>query len=361
MNRSDLIQLGAPRTYPAVSILAPTHRHAPENRQDPIRVRNLLAEAVKVLEADLGKREAALVLEQLDLGIAEIDFEHTLDGVAVYATADEHHTFLLPYTVPERLVIDSSFATRDLVLALNRSYRYLVLVLSEQPTRLFRATLDTLEEVSSHGFPMEMELPAGATEEPRDFGQRASAHRDERHRQFFRQVDAALGDVIAGERLPVIVAGVERYQAFYAEITAHAPLLAGRVEGSHDRTPAHELAKLVLPVAKAHFAAQRAEVLEQLDRSIGQRRYASGIDEIRTLALAGRGQHLLVEQGYRQSARIVDEHVVPLDEPDAVGEDVVADVVDEVIETVLAQGGEVTFFDDGVLEAHGRIALITRY
>lgn len=47
-----LASLRRPRHYPAVSVLVPTHRRKPDNAQDPIRLRNLLAGAAKELEAD---------------------------------------------------------------------------------------------------------------------------------------------------------------------------------------------------------------------------------------------------------------------------------------------------------------------
>ena len=37
------------------------------------------------------------------------------------------------------------------------------------------------------------------------------------------------------------------------------------------------------------------------------------------------------------------------------------DAVDEVIENVLADGGEVFFYDSGVLDLHRRIAAVLRY
>jgi hypothetical protein len=52
------------------------------------------------------------------------------------------------------VVIDETFATRDLVYALNRLSRYWVLALSEKPTRLFEGVKDTLVEVENQGFPM---------------------------------------------------------------------------------------------------------------------------------------------------------------------------------------------------------------
>ena len=45
MNRHDIRLLQAVRLYPSVTITLPTHRTSPDNKQDPIRVRNLVTEA----------------------------------------------------------------------------------------------------------------------------------------------------------------------------------------------------------------------------------------------------------------------------------------------------------------------------
>ena len=65
MNREDIQRLQAVRSYPAVSILMPTHLAAPENRQDPIRLRNLVGEATDRLLAELSRRDAQPVLDRL--------------------------------------------------------------------------------------------------------------------------------------------------------------------------------------------------------------------------------------------------------------------------------------------------------
>ena len=52
LSPTTLTELRRPRPYPAVSVLTPTHRREPENAQDPVRLRNVVAEAKKQLEAD---------------------------------------------------------------------------------------------------------------------------------------------------------------------------------------------------------------------------------------------------------------------------------------------------------------------
>ncbi len=47
MNRQDLKYLREQSGYPAVSITLPTHKTFPDNRQDPILLKNLLSRVEK--------------------------------------------------------------------------------------------------------------------------------------------------------------------------------------------------------------------------------------------------------------------------------------------------------------------------
>ncbi len=66
---------------------------------------------------------------------------------------------------------------------------------------------------------------------------------------------------------------------------------------------------------------------------------------------------LAVEEGFTYPARLSPDgdFLTPAD--DVSHPDVVDDVVDELIETVLLRGGWVAFVPDGALAEHGRVAL----
>jgi hypothetical protein len=70
IHRSDLLQLQAINEYPSVSILAPTHRTSPDNKQDPIRVKNLVTEAKNRLLSEFSAREMEPLFTKLD-GLVE--------------------------------------------------------------------------------------------------------------------------------------------------------------------------------------------------------------------------------------------------------------------------------------------------
>jgi hypothetical protein len=140
MNRHDILALGRLSGYPSLTITLPTHRTAPDNRQDRIRLRNLVKQATERLLGEFSKREIESLLSRLESLVANVNYRHALDGLVLFVNRDFDAKYYLPFSLPERVVIAENFLTRDLVFAMNRTPRYWVLVLSEKPTRLFEAT-----------------------------------------------------------------------------------------------------------------------------------------------------------------------------------------------------------------------------
>ncbi len=358
--RSELKRLQSHNEYPSVSLLAPTYRSSPANKRDRIVVKNLLTKAIDRLHREFKKREVASVVQHLSKLVDRVDWKHTLDGLALFASKDDATAIYLPFKVKPRVSVDGSFATRDLVFTLNRAPRYRVLVLTEKPTRLFEATTNVLTETTDKPFPMVHTGPGGASRLPGGQGINRSGVRDESHRQFFRQVDDALATFQKEDHLPVVVVGVDRYLAFYQEITKDPDAIVGLVAGSHDDPSPSKLGKLVWPVFKAGMTLVRTRALVRLGQAVSANRHASGIDQVWRAAFDKRCQTLLVETSFEHPADVSPDGDRLLRYTGS-GAAALDDAVDEVIEKVLADGGEVYFYDTGVLDLHQGIAAVLRY
>jgi hypothetical protein len=173
-------------------------------------------------------------------------------------------------------------------------------------------------------------------------------------------VDDALASIQKEDHLPVVVVGVDRYLAFYQEITKDPDAIVGFVAGSHDAPNPSTLGKLVWPVFKAGTTLKRTRALVRLDEAVSANRHASGIDQVWRAAYEKRCQTLLVETGFEHPADLAPpgDRLLPYSGRGAAALD---DAVDEVIEKILADGGEVFFYEPGVLDLHQRIAAVLRY
>jgi hypothetical protein len=361
MNLHDLKLLQAIRSNPSLTITLPTHRTSPDNKQDPIRVKNLVTAAANRLIAEYGKRTVEPILRRLEEITSDIDYRYTLDGLAIFVNQDMARMFMVPFPLHERVVVDETFFTRDLVFALNRTPRYWVLALSEKPTRLFTATRETLSEIETGGFPMFHLGPGGEQGIPNDPAVNRSAYRDEHHRIFFRQVDAAFASFMAGDRLPLALIGVDRYLAFFREVSKHSDAIIATLTGNYDTTSAHDLGRLIWPLVETNLHHRRTQILREIDAAVGGQRATSTLGEVWRFAQESRIATLLVEEDYHQPA-LIDEsglRLTPVDDPTTPG--ALDDAVDEVIATVIERGGQVVFVPNGSLGVHQRIAGILRY
>ena len=364
MQLSDLEKLVRTHAFPAVTILLSTQRERPGNPEDPLRLRHLVDRATDRLLREHDRREIAPLIERLNRAAAEVDFAHPGSGLAILATADEAHVFAVPFELPERVVVNETFATRDLLVGAYRTPRYRVLALSAKTCRLMEGAGTALSEARQGPFPMEVEAPREADTPHKDLPIHES-QRDEAYRFVFRAVDRALDEVDAAEPLPLVLVGVERDLAFFREVTRHGRSVVGQVAGNHVADSPATLGRLVEPVMAAHSAAQGIEAVSDLLEAVGAGRAALGIDEVCALAGEGRGRKLVVEEDFRCPARMVEGRPVAtgveLDPPDGVEGIDLVDAVDLAAEAVLTTGGGVVFVPSGSLAQNGHIGLLLRY
>ncbi|MFD5103026.1 baeRF3 domain-containing protein [Streptomyces albidochromogenes] len=361
-----LAELRKPRPYPAVSVTLPTHRHWPESQQDHIRLRNLLTEAEKRLADDpeVSKATASAVSQQLAAAADALDPEYFGDGLVVYASPEEHRSFLVGGSVPERIVINTTYLTRNLVALAAREREYLVLVLSTGEVRLWRGRGEEVTEDVDSGYPV---ITSGAERDgapSRDGGQWASQD----FRNMLAEADRKLTAVLQGNRLPVVLVGLPQQIAAYREVSHHGQALAGELEsgGLLNTTPAEMSAQLA-PVRRALADADTARAMRGLDEARSGKRYSAGVQDVWQAAGEGRVALLVVEEGLRVTARPetvegAERATLTLQAP---GEEsspgMEDDIIDSVVETVLSADGEVIFVpDESLADAHG-IAAALRY
>ena len=147
------------RTFPAISVYMPTHRVGPEIQQDPIRLKNLVGRARKVLVEESGMRgpEADRLLEPIAHLVADSDFwQHQDEGLALFLSAGRLRSFRLPVSFEEHLAVGDGFRVKQLLEVVNSGERVYVLALSRQRVRLLLATRFEVGEIDLGELPTTM-------------------------------------------------------------------------------------------------------------------------------------------------------------------------------------------------------------
>src|SRR5690554_2957686 len=110
-----------------VSIILNTHRTMPDNQKDALTLKNLVKEAEERLLNNESKRDAKALVGRLRNLESTIDHSQNLESLILFVNEDIAELVRLPVVVENRVVIDHTFATRDLVRALHVETNYFVL------------------------------------------------------------------------------------------------------------------------------------------------------------------------------------------------------------------------------------------
>ncbi|MFJ7276518.1 chemotaxis protein [Kitasatospora sp. NPDC098663] len=356
-----LAELRRPRRYPAVSVLLPTHRSEPDNTQDPVRLRNLVAEAKNRLHADeaVSRADRLDVVEQLDRALTEVDLVHAEDGLVIFAAPGEHQVWSLPRPVPSRVVLSETFLTRNLVSAYTAGAPYWVLTVAADRVALFSGSGPHLAEHTGAAFPLDQVPPDWDVERKERIGDVPSTFRDEETRRFLRSADTALAAVLEADNRPLYVLGEAAAISLLDEVGTAAKRATAQVShGGLGHAAAAAVAEAVRSTVAEQGSKAVTELHERLDQAQGVKGLAAGIDEVWQTVAEGRAAVVAVEEDYWQPVRVTDNHLVPA----AAGEpDVREDMVDEIVERALDTGAKVQFVPTGELDARGHIAAVLRY
>ncbi|MEW2391911.1 chemotaxis protein [Streptomyces venezuelae] len=355
-----LTELRQLRTYPAVSVVMPTHRREPDNAQDAVRLRNLVAEAKKQLRSDpaVTKERLADVSEELDRAVAEVDLVHAEDGLVLFAAAGEHQVWSLARTVPARVVLSDTFLTRNLVAAQAAERPYWVLAVSADRVSLWSGGGESVKEHTEDGFPLTRSLEDPDAERKERIGDLPSTFRDERTRTFLRTAVQALGDVLGSRPRPVYVAGEAAALSLVDDIGGAAEDAVHMRHGGLADGPAAAVWQAVRPQLAARDESELGATLQELDGARGRKEFAAGLDEVWQNATGGRVRLLAVEDTYRTTVREDGGHLVPAGSDDLDAHD---DIVDEIVERAMETGAQVRFVPEDALADKGRIAGVLRY
>jgi hypothetical protein len=380
LTAESLGELASFRQQPCLSLYQPTHRRHPENRQDPIRYRNL----VNALQAALRQRcpavEIRLLLQPFEALDHDQDFwNHTLDGLAVLGGPDLFRVFTLPQPVGELVVVADSFHTKPLRRFLQSVDRYQVLGLSRHRIRLFEGNRHALDEIDlAPGVPRTItEALGGELTEPR---QKVSSHggvgrgrQPMRHslggkkdevdldaERFFRATDlAVLERHSRPSGLPLILAALPEHHHLFHEVSRNPFLVADGIKVNPDAVPIEELRALAWQVVEPQYQARLATLAEEFERARSQQLGSDDLTKVAEAAASGRVATLLIEAD-RQLAGRFDGATgrIELADPSPPQGD---DLLDDLGQRVESMGGRVLVIPPERMPAQTGLAATYRH
>lgn len=380
----ELKALQSQQRPPCLSLYQPTHRHHPDNQQDSIRFRNLVAKLEKSLnQKESAKRHASLLGSLQSLAEDAEFWNHRTDGLAIFVSPERFELFELQRPVRELAIVADSFHTKPLLRVLQSADRYQILALDRSQAKLYEGNRYALDEVALEETPATIEEALGAElSEPHltvaSYGAGAAraagsaappavhGHGDKKDEvdidrdRFFRAVDrGVLEHHSRPSGLPLILAALAEHHAPFRAVS-HNPFL---VDGGIERSPASldldSLREEAWRSVEPKYHERLASLTDNYRLAHSRELATESLEEAARAAVEGRVGVLLVEDD-RQIAGKIDPasgelQRGSLDDPNF------DDALDDLAQLVLRTKGEVVVVPSSNMPSETGLAATYRY
>jgi hypothetical protein len=341
-----------------ITIILNTHRTKPDKLQDPLALKNLVNQAKMRLQKLDDKEKSKHLIEKLEKLSYSIDHTYNQESLLLFVNESICTYTRLPISVGNRVVIDKTFATRDLIRAMHQETNYFILVLSEQQVRLIEAMNDKVVQEIGNPFPI-----INSHLFPTSKAEKKNAQiESNRLSEFFNQVDKEFNAIHYIHPLPLLICSeASNYHEFKKIADNEHLIFPVFIKGNHLSEKGQVIAKEAWKVVKKYIIEKENKRLDELEEAISKGNYISDLNEIWEAIPSGQIQTLFLEESLFQSAQIKENNLFLVGDDQRQSENVVDDIYDEIIEANMNHGGEIVFVPDGSLKKHNGFAAITRY
>jgi hypothetical protein len=362
---------------PIVSLYQPTHRHSPENKQDPIRFKNLIKEIEKPLSLACSKKEKQIVIDLLTQISNDTKFwTYNEDGIAVFYANGQAIIYRLNIPTKELALVSNNFHIKPLIRKFQSADNYHVLGLNREGFTLFEGnrygisevTLDenipnNIKEVLGEDFTSSYITAryGGANGQGyyHGYGEKSKLVSQDTEK-FFRFVDKVVWDNFSKEsKLPLILVALPEYHSIFRKISDNPYLLDEGIKTNYDILTIDSLKEKMWKLIEPTYIKKYNDLIERFNNARAQ---SLGSDDIASVARASVNNQ--VHTALIESNMVIPGKLEPstgkiemgqLDNPEY------GDLLNDIALIVMQNGGNVVMLPKERMPSATGIAAIYRF
>lgn len=346
---------------PCVSIIIPFEPKMSLKAELDYKLKLAIGKVESRLMAEYTEDKVSSVLHKLNVVVKKLDYNTYKKSIAIFISPTVEKVLYLDVAVEEKIIVDTSFEIRDLVYNKKEMQKFLVLVISAKKSRIFLGSISSFIRIVSN-------IPDYVTSYNFDKSGRGSNFSDPSEmkeivlEKFLRHTDSGLSILLKAYPLPLFVMGTEKIIGNFNTVSHNTKRIAGIVKGNFDDANEEELRNALEPSIADWKKVKQQDILYKLENAAGERRLALGMHDVWKGAMHKKGKLLVVEKNFIYPARFSEnkEDIYAVEDLE-IQEAFIKDAVDDVIEKVFENGGDVEFVDAGILNYYNKIALILYY
>ena len=338
------------RYGPTIVLVLPFHPLMVSKNELDKKLTAALSAAEQELLLRYSRDEALPVIEKLRRCVRSLNYYTHKRTIAIFISTVMEKVFYLNMEVEPRIVVDQPFEMRQLIHCRKPKKEYLALILSAHLSKLYLGKGDALTIIKTNA-------PSQVT------GGKKNGHKKQlsntTSEQFLRQMDRELCLMLQAYPLPLLILSDDEVYKQFRNITSNASWLLEHVPVNATEYTLQQLKETIIPVVAQWNQVKQQFLLNQAGEANKQHQCAVGIEQVYAMAKSGMGKLLVIEEEFIAATEQTKGKERNIRQAASYGNRFyIHDAVDDVIERVLENGGEVEFVEPGVLSAYERIVLV---
>jgi hypothetical protein len=341
---------------PAVSIVIPFTPVITLKENLEYYLKNVMSKVEAMLVAHYTAEKAIPVIIKLKNLLSNLNYNTTQKSVAVFVSPVVEKVYYFEVEMDEKIVIDPSFKTSDLVYCKKEKKEYLILLLSDRFSTMYVSSNTQLKLIKSNTL-----INGDKNNAPSKTGLLSDLDNYEESvtNNFLLQMDNGLSMILRSYPLPVFVMGKKDLLADFKKITKNDQSIIQFITGNYDEFSGLELQCETETVVLCWEHLKQKHLLKQVEIAKTQNKLKAGVQQILEAPLYDKGKLLVVEKALTDHTGLLKPYQ-PVFKVDYINNEVffIKDEVDDIIKRVFESGGDVEFVDNELLKNYGHIALI---
>lgn len=298
-----------------ISIYMPTEKKGDQQRQNPIRFKNLINKAREELAASqVSNHQIKESLSAAEKKLDDEDFwNHQKLGLAVFINESDQLFFQLPLDFSELVMVGTRYHVKPLMPLVTTNGKFFILTLSQNDVKLYQATRTSIDKVFLGDIPRSMEdylkdyevhkgIQFRSAPGPSGQGKAGVFHGqgggDEDFKkdvqEYLNLVENGITELLNGQRAPLVLVGVEYMTSMYSDLNKYSDLAEETIEGNFEHLTKDALHDKAWTIVRPIFKERERVAIEAYQNNAGTGKTSCDLEEIVVAAHDGRIDNLFV-------------------------------------------------------------------
>lgn len=276
--------------------------------------------------------------------ISALNYNANSKSIIIFLSPFIEKVYYLNFLIAEKLSVSEPLRMRDIVMTKEEEKKHLVLLLENDQSSIYYGE-DELQKMIVYNSKEHIKLVSGSSKG-----------------DFFRFVDNVLTHILKAYPLPLIAIGSETSLADFKLISKNNDGLTHCIYSHHSYSNDKNIAtilKLISPALRNWEMLKENYLKIKLDKALHYKKAETGVADVYKAVKAKRGGLLIIERDFYYPLQFTDSNGV-LNQCAICSEGslLISDVVEDIIERLISNGGSVEFVKNNVLNDEMHIALI---